>query len=115
MIRIRPLGMMELQNQLSDGLEAVGQEIYQVAHPSTPIDTGELQASLHVDNEHSREWPKPAVFVATATGDGFFVHEGTVDTPAQPWLSQALDVVRGRIPSIIRRETKGKEYGIFRR
>jgi hypothetical protein len=119
MIRIRPLGMMALQHQLSDGLEAVGEEIYTVAYANAPVETKRDPAytrdTLHVNKEHSREWPRPAVFVATASGDGFFVHEGTVDTPAQPFLSQALDSVRSRIPGIIRRETKGKECGIFRR
>ena len=117
--RILQSGIRQLQDQLSDGLEAVGEEIYRVAYANAPVETERDPAytrdTLHVDNSHSREWPKPAVFVATASGDGFFVHEGTVDTPAQPFLSQAVDQVRSRIPGIIRSETKGKEYGIFRR
>jgi hypothetical protein len=115
MFKIRRAGIAQLQDQLSDGLEAVAERILDVARPNTPVLTGELQDSLHTDLSHSREWPDPAVFVATATGDGFFVHEGTSDTPAQPWLSRALDQVRGEIPSIIRSETKGKEFGITRR
>jgi hypothetical protein len=116
--RIRPQGIRELQNQLSDGLEAVADEIFRVAYANAPVeierDPAFTRDTLHVDKSHSREWPQPAVFVATASGDGFFVHEGTVDTPAQPFLSQAVDQVRSRIPAIIRRETKGKEYGIHR-
>ena len=115
MFKINRRGIGQLQDQLSDGLEAVAERLLVAARPNTPVLTGELQASLHTDLTHSREWPKPAVFVATATGDGFFVHEGTSDTPAQPWLSQALDGMRREIPSIIRSETKGKEFGIFRR
>ena len=115
MFKIRRTGIMQLENQLSDGLEAVADRILAEATARVPVDTGALKASLHTDQSHSREWPKPATFVATATGDGFFVHEGTSDTPAQPFLSQALDAVRGQIPGIIRSETKGKEYGIFRR
>ena len=117
--RIRRSGMAQLQNQLSDGLEAVAERLLAVSKATAPVETVRDPAftrdTLHTDLTHSREWPKPAVFVATASGDGFFVHEGTVDTPAQPWLSQALDGLRKQIPSIIRSETKGKEYGIFRR
>ena len=119
MFKIRRTGMAQLQDQLSDGLEAVADRLLDVARATAPVETVRDPAftrdSLHTDKTHSREWPRPAVFVATASGDGFFVHEGTVDTPAQPWLSQALDGLRRDIPSIIRSETRGREYGIFRR
>lgn len=119
MFRIRPQGVRQLQDQLSDGLEAVADRILSEARNRAPVETKRDPAytrdTLHTDKTHSREWPKPAVFVATASGDGFFVHEGTADTPAQPFLSEALDAVRRDIPGIIRRETKGREFGIFRR
>ena len=118
MFKINRRGIGQLQDQLSDGLEAVADRLLAVAKVTSPVelvrDPAITRDSLHTDKTHSREWPKPAVFVATASGDGFFVHEGTVDTPAQPWLSQALDGLRKDIPSIIRSETKGKEYGIRR-
>lgn len=119
MIRLRPQGIRELQRELSRGLEAVGDKVYDVAYGLAPVETARDPAytrdTLHVDKTHAGEWPKAAVFVATASGDGFWVHEGTVDTPAHPFLSQALDSVRRQIPSIIRSKTKGSEYGIFRR
>jgi hypothetical protein len=119
MFKIRRTGILQLQNQLSDGLEAVADKLLIEARNRAPVETVRDPAytrdTLHTDKTHSREWPRPAVFVATASGDGFFVHEGTVDTPAQPFLSQALDSVRRDIPSIIRSRTRGKEYGIFRR
>lgn len=118
MFRIRPQGIRELQNQLSDGLEAVADHLLNEARSRAPVETRRDPAytrdTLHTDKTHSREWPKPAVFVATASGDGFFVHEGTVDTPAYPFLSQALDSMIRQIPSIIRSETKGSEYGTHR-
>ena len=118
MFKLRPLGIRQLQGQLSDGLEAVADRILAEAVARAPVETVRDPAytrdTLHTDKTHAREWPKPAVFVATASGDGFFVHEGTVDTPAHPFLTQALDSVRRQIPSIIRSETKGKEYGIHR-
>ena len=119
MFKIRQQGIRQLQDQLSDGLEAVADRLLAISKATAPVelvrDPAITRDSLHTDKSHSREWPKPAVFVATASGDGFFVHEGTVDTPAQPWLSQALDSVRRDIPGIIRSETKGREFGIHRR
>jgi hypothetical protein len=107
MFKIRRQGIAELQNQLSDGLEAVADHVLTEARNRAPVGTrdpfGETRDTLHTDKTHSREWPKPAVFVSTANGYGFFVHEGTVDTPAQPFLSQALDSVRPQIPAIMRR------------
>ena len=117
--RIRRSGMAQLQNQISDGLEAVADRLLEEARVRAPVETVRDPAftrdTLHTDKTHSREWPRPAVFVATASGDGFFVHEGTSDTPAYPFLSEALDSLMREIPGIIRNETKGAEFGIFRR
>jgi hypothetical protein len=119
MLKIRRAGMRQLEGQLSDGLEAVADQLLAVCKATSPVelvrDPAITRDSLHTDKTHSREWPKPAVFVATASGDGFFVHEGTVDTVAQPWMSQALDGMIRQIPSIIRSETKGRDFGITRR
>ena len=114
-VKINRRGIGQLQDQISDGLETVADELQRRAAPLVPVDTGGTRDSLHTDKTHSREWPKPAVFVATATGAGFFVHEGTVDTPAHPFLSQALDSIMRQIPSLIRSRTKGRGFGIFRR
>ena len=114
MFKIRRSGINQLQDQLSDGLEAVADRLLIEAQNRAPVLTGDVKGSLRTNKEHSREWPKPAVFVATSSGDGFFIHEGTSDTPAQPFLSMALDAMQRQIPSIIRSKTKGKEYGIHR-
>lgn len=108
--KINRRGIGQLQDELSQGLEAVADRLLVEARNRAPVGTrdpfGETRDTLHTDKSHSREWPKPAVFVATANGYGFFVHEGTSDTPAQPFLTQALDVVRPDIPSIMRREAR---------
>ena len=104
--RVNRRGVGQLQDGISDGLEAVSDEILRRAIPLVPVRSGATRDSLHTDKTHAREWPKPAVFVSTATGYGFFVHEGTVDTPAFPFLSMAFDSVRPDMPGIIRRETR---------
>lgn len=100
-VRINQRGIREFQDGLSKGLEKIADELERRASPLVPVDTGETLASLHTDKTHSREWPKPAVFVSTATGAGFFVHEGTIDTPPHPFLSQALDSLINQIPSLM--------------
>jgi hypothetical protein len=109
-------GMGQLQDNLSDGLEAVADRVLDGAVSRAPVGpSGQTRATLHTDKTHSHEWPQAAVFVATASGDGFFVHEGTVDTPPHPFLSEALDSIIRDIPGIMRKESKGREFGIFRR
>jgi len=110
-VRIRPQGMRELQEELSRGLEAVADRLLEEARQRAPVETKRDPAftrdTLHTVKTHSREWPQPAVFVATASGDGFFVHEGTVDTPPHPFLSQALDSMIRDIPGIMRGASLG--------
>ena len=112
MFKIRRAGVAQLQNDLSDGLEAVAEKVLDTARSLAPVemvrDPAWTRDLLHVVTRHSRAWPKPAVFVVTGSKDGFFVHEGTSHTPAYPFLSQALDQVRSQIPSIIRGEALGK-------
>lgn len=103
MFKIRQAGIRELERDFSNGLEAVADRVLDLTNP--PVLTGITKASLHTDKSHSGEWPRPAVFVSTASGDGFFVHEGTSDTAAQPFLSMALDQVRPDIPRIMRSKT----------
>lgn len=100
-VRINRRGIRELQKDLGRGLENVADVLERRARPLVPVDTGGTRDSLHTDKTHSQEWPKPAVFVSTATGAGFFVHEGTVDTPAHPFLSMALDSIMREIPALI--------------
>lgn len=108
-VRIIRSGIFQLQQQISDGLEDVADRLLEEARNRAPVETIRDPAftrdTLHTDKTHSREWPQPAVFVSTASGDGFYVHEGTVDTPPHPFLSQALDALIREIPAIIRRRT----------
>lgn len=85
-------GLRQFQDTLSKGLEAFGDTVLDGAVARAPIGpSGLTRTTLHTDKTHSREWPQPAVFVSTASGDGFFVHEGTVDTAPHPFLTEALD------------------------
>lgn len=110
-VRILNRGIAEMAENMSRGLEKVADRLLEEAKQRAPVETVRDPAftrdTLHTDKTHSREWPKAAVFVSTASGDGFFVHEGTVDTPPHPFLSQALDAIVRDIPGIIRGQSLG--------
>ena len=112
MFKLRRAGIAQLQDTFSKNLEEVADRLLNEARSRAPVETVRDPAftrdTLHTVKTHSREWPHPAVFVATGSGDGFFVHEGTSDTPAQPFLSQALDAIRSQIPSIVVGDNLGR-------
>ena len=105
MFRIRPQGIAEIQDQISEGMMVGAAEIEKRARANlAPYrDTGASADSLHVVTDRVNAWPKPVVFVATASGDGFFIHEGTVDTPRRPFLAKALNSTIREIPGFIKR------------
>lgn len=106
--RIRPQGIEQINDQVRRGLKATAEAIVPLARANlAPYrDTGASADSLHVVDTHLDD-EEPVAFVATASGDGFFIHEGTVDTPARPFLSQALDSIALQIPDKIRNAGAG--------
>ena len=103
--RDNPGGIRELEMMIEAGMEACAEVVAERAraniHPYR--DTGAAEDSIHLNVEHLGEWPRPVVFVGTASGDGFFIHEGTVDTPYRPFLATALDSTVRDFPRLIRR------------
>ena len=100
----RPGGIRELEMIIERGMEAGAEVVAQRGRENiAPYrDTGAVEDSIHLNTEHLGEWPRPAVFVSTASGDGFFVHEGTIDTPYRPFLAEALDSTIRDFPRLIR-------------
>lgn len=104
MFRIRRQGIREIELQVERGME-LGAEIVASgarANLRPYRDTGAAEDSIHLNTEHLDEWPDPVVFVSTASGDGFFIHEGTVDTPYRPFLAMALDATARQFPNLIK-------------
>lgn len=102
--RTRPQGIREIEMQVERGME-VGAELVaeQVRANLRPYrDTGAAEESIHLNTEHLDEWPDPVVFVAGASGDTFFIDQGTVDTPARLAFEQALDAIARQFPRLIR-------------
>lgn len=118
--RTRPAGIVEIQMQIERGMEA-GAELVAVqakANLRPYRDTGAAEDSIHLNTEHLDEWPDPVVFVSTASGDGFFIHEGTSDTPYRPFLAMALDSVSRQLPNLIRQSSRqgmARSVGILNR
>lgn len=104
----RPGGIRELEMLIEQGMEAGAEVVAQRGRENiAPYrDTGAVEDSIHLNTEHLGEWPRPVVFVSTASGDGFFVHEGTVDTPYRPFLAEALDSTIRDFPRLMRRGTQ---------
>lgn len=95
---------MLIEQGMEAGAEVVAQRGRENISPYR--DTGAVEDSIHLNTEHLGEWPRPVVFVSTASGDGFFVHEGTVDTPYRPFLAEALDSTIRDFPRLMRRGTQ---------
>lgn len=108
MFRLRKQGIRDLEMLIERGMVACADAVADQARSNIRPHrvTGAIEDSIHVNEDHIEEWPRPAVFVATASGDGFFVHEGTVDTPYIPFLAEALDTVALQFPRLMQRGTQ---------
>src|SRR5688572_30099297 len=106
--RTRPSGIGELQVLIEDGMETCAEVVAdQVRANLRPYrDTGAAEDSIQLITEHLDEWPDPVVFVAGASGDTFFIDQGTVDTPARLAFEQALDSVARSFPNIMRQSSR---------
>lgn len=90
-----PGGLRQLEMLIERGLIACGEEVAERARDNIAPHrvTGAVEDSIYVNDSLVEQWPRPVVFVASASGDSFWVHEGTVDTPYIPFLAEALDSV----------------------
>jgi hypothetical protein len=118
--RIRPQGITELQRLIERGMEAGAEVVADRARANiAPYrNTGAVEDSIHLNTEHLSEWPDPVVFVSTASGDGYWVEMGTVDTPARLFLSQALDSTARDLPRLMRQSSQagmGRSLDILNR
>lgn len=106
--RLRPQGIAELQVLIERGMEAGAEVVADRARANiAPYrNTGEFEDSIHLNTEHLSEWPDPVVFVSSASGDGYWIEMGTVDTPAHLALSQALDSTARDLPRLMRQSSQ---------
>lgn len=106
--RTRPAGIREIEMQVERGMELgaemVASNIRGLLRPYR--DTGAAEDSIHLNTEHISEWPDPVVFVAGASGDTFFIDQGTNDTPARLVFGQGLDMVARQLPNLIRQSSQ---------
>jgi hypothetical protein len=105
--RRNPAGIRELEIMIERGMIACALEVADQARANIRPHRfkGHIEDSIHINIEHVDEWPRPAVFVATASGDGYFAEMGTVRSRALLFLTQALDSTERRFPNIIRANT----------
>lgn len=93
--KLRASGIQELENGVREGLRDLGREVESrsKARAQAYRRTGATADSIHTVEEHLADERRPAVFVSTATGEGFYVHSGTNDTPPHPFFTEALDEI----------------------
>ena len=116
-----PGGIRFLEMQIERGMEAGAEVVASraAANIAPYRDTGDAEDSIHLNTEHLGAWPRPVVFVGSASGDSFFIHEGTSDTPYRPYLAMALDSTIREFPKLMRAGTQsvkglGKITNAFR-
>jgi hypothetical protein len=91
-IRWRAAGYQQLQDGVREGIRDLANrwadEARAIANQHRR--SGATADTIHVDDSHLNE-ERMAAFVATASGDGFFVHSGTNDTPPLLFFTQVVD------------------------
>ena len=83
---------------LARGLEAVGIEAESDAAAICPVDTGRLRNSI----THTIDDGGKAAIIGTNVSYGIYVHMGTRNTPAQPFLTDAITQNADKYRSILR-------------
>ena len=93
--RLRAAGIAELENGVREGLRDLAEDVASRARARAQAfrRTGATADTIHVVDEHLTDERRPAAFVSTASGDGFYVHSGTNDTPAHPFFTETLDEI----------------------
>lgn len=93
--RLRASGIQELEQGVRAGLLDLAREVEtrSKARAAGFRRSGEFGDSIHVVDRHLADERRPAVFVSSASGDGFWIHSGTNDTPAHPIFTETLDEI----------------------
>jgi hypothetical protein len=99
----------ELERGIRQGLGDFAEQLAEGARSRAYAikDTGATAEGIRVDTDHLYEDAEPAAFVLTTSGDGFFVHSGTEDTPPHPFFTDELDALGPQaIAQAIKRRTR---------
>lgn len=92
--RWRANTLEDIEQGVRRGLGRAAEQLASGARARAPRGpTGMTADTIHTDLEHLQEQGRSAAFVATASGDGFWVHSGTNDTPPHPFFTEELDAM----------------------
>lgn len=91
--RWRARELAELERGIRDGLGDFADQLAEGSRGRAYAikDSGATAEGIRVDKDHLYEDDRPAAFVLTTSGDGFYVHSGTEDTPPHRFFSDELD------------------------
>ncbi len=99
-IRVRAKSA-KIKRGISRAISKAGFLVERSAKRRSPVDTGRLRASIRTDIR-----PLTAT-IAPHTNYAVFVHNGTRNQRAQPFLTQGLDDALSEIRAVFNREIKG--------
>jgi hypothetical protein len=108
----RPEGRNAIDKQVQEGLMDAAEAVVPMARAilAPHRHTGQSADTIRVGSDFKRQ--PFATFVASRSGDSFFIHEGTSDTAPIPFLSTPLDTIAKRVPHFIRNRDKGGLAGL---
>jgi uncharacterized membrane protein len=89
----------QFRRQAAEALDNFTRDLLYVAKELTPVDTGELQASVEVE----RNIPEMTFTLVASAPHAIWVHGGTSRMPARPFLTWAIDIMAPEAPSYFRR------------
>lgn len=100
MLSFRPEGVAQLYEGLAAGVTALAEAIAVEARRDAPVGTGELRDSINVEVTLGALGEVVAIVHATSP-HALFVEVGTVNMPAEPYMTPALLAGQARAPEII--------------
>jgi len=103
-IRYNKLPRMDsrLHDEVANIVSTTALQCEGLAKTKCPVDTGALRNSIQAQPESALTWT-----VAPAQEYAWFVEAGTVNQPAQPYMTPAAEAVRGQFFSRMKNAVNG--------
>lgn len=94
---------------MRDGVTQVAEDFVGQAQAATPVDTGTLRASIHIESVTSGGSSVTATVSTGGEADyAIYVHEGTYKMAGRPFMAQTLIENRAVYEEVMARALRGK-------
>ena len=88
----------QLQSAFDEGAKQIAREVAKEADRTVPVDTGFLKRSRYIRRLGAGRFGRYRLGYSAFYAK--YVHDGTKNQAAQPWLQRAIDKVKGRASRI---------------